>query len=170
IPVWGVGGGVMCGRGGCRVRIASIERKFEKSGPIPTKTAGWIAEFRDDRSGQVAMLFGLMAIVLFLLVGGAVDLGRWVHARTQTIAAIDAAVLAGGRALQVNASNKDAALQAARKYYTANVETRLPLKRDTVDFEVMDTENGTIVTARGSAAIETPFLKLANVPELPLIN
>lgn len=134
------------------------------------RTRPRLATFRHDRSGQVAMLFGLMATVLFLLVGGAIDLGRWVHARTQTIAAIDAAVLAGGRALQVNASNKDAALQAARKYYAANVETRLPLKRDTVDFEVMDTENGTIVTARGSAAIETPFLKLANVPELPLIN
>jgi Flp pilus assembly protein TadG len=152
------------------VRIASIERKSEKSGPFLAKAAGWIAEFRDNRSGQVAMLFGLMAIVLFLLVGGAVDLGRWVHARTQTIAAIDAAVLAGGRALQVNASDRDGALEAAQKYYAANVETRLALKSDSISFEVEDTANGTIVTATGSAAIETPFLKLANISELPLIN
>lgn len=161
----------MFGRGGRRERVVSGELERER-GMRRAARAGWarIAGLGRDESGQVAMLFGLMAIALFLLVGGAIDLGRWVHARTQTIAAIDAAVLAGGRALQVNASDRDGALNAAAKYYAANVESRLPLKRDNISFEVSDTANGTIVTANGSAAIETPFLKLANISELPLIN
>ena len=57
-------------------------------------------------AGNVAIVFALMAVVLMLAIGAAVDVGRWLHARDQTVAAIDAAVLAGGRALQTNSTDK----------------------------------------------------------------
>jgi len=50
-----------------------------------------------NRSGNVAILFGLIAVVLMLTIGAAVDIGRWLNARDQTLAAIDSAVLAGAR-------------------------------------------------------------------------
>ena len=58
--------------------------------------------YRDDASGNIAIVFALMGVVLMLAIGAAVDVGRWLNARDQTVAAIDAAVLAGGRALQTN--------------------------------------------------------------------
>jgi Flp pilus assembly protein TadG len=60
-----------------------------------------LAHFRSDQSGNVAMVFGLMAIVLMVAIGAAIDIGRWLHARDQTVTAVDAAVLAGGRQLQI---------------------------------------------------------------------
>ncbi len=92
--------------------------------------------FRDDTSGNVAIIFALVGVVLMLAIGAAVDVGRWLHARDQTVAAVDAAVLAGGRALQTNGSDKSAAIAAAKKYYDENVTSRLSVIDDSVTFTV----------------------------------
>ena len=72
-----------------------------------------LADFRFDQRGNVAIVWALMATLLMLAVGAAVDTGRWLHARDQTVAAVDAALLAGGRALQANATDEGAAIAAA---------------------------------------------------------
>lgn len=126
-----------------------------------------LQSFWADRDGAVAALFGLMAIVLFLMIGGAVDFGRWLHARNTTIAAMDAAVLAAGRSLQVD-GNADAAIAAAAAYYTKNTLNRLPLNSDTIEFTVSD--DGMSVTAGGNAFIDTPFLGLIDINELPILD
>lgn len=121
-----------------------------------------------NRDGDVAALFGLMAVVLFLMIGGAVDFGRWLHARHQTISAMDAAVLAAGRSLQVNPNDTSGAISAAQAFYTQNVETRLPLLSDTITFSVSD--DGQSVTAGGNAYIDTTFLSLANIDQLAILD
>ncbi len=126
------------------------------------------SRFGADCSGNVAVLFGLSAVVLMLALGAAVDIGRWLHARDQTIAAMDAAVLAGGRALQVNSTDTAGAVATAKKYYAENVKTRLPVIDDTVTFSV--TDGSTSLTASGSAYIKTPFLQFGNIDKLPLLN
>jgi len=132
------------------------------------RSPSWIARFTADQSGNTAVLFAVMAIGLMLSIGAAVDVGRWLHARDQTVAAIDAALLAGGRALQTNSQDSAGALATARKFYEQNVATRLPVTNDTVNFAVVD--GGTAITASGSAFIKTPFLQLANIDKLPLIS
>lgn len=127
-----------------------------------------LLRFRGDRSGSVAILFALMLVVLMLGIGAAVDIGRWLHARDKTIAAIDAAVLAGARTLQLDDADVDTAIATATKYYDENVSQRLPVTDDTVTFTVA--ENGNSVTANGSAYIETPFLRFANIEKLPLVT
>jgi Flp pilus assembly protein TadG len=129
---------------------------------------GRLVRFAADRSGNVAMLFGLAVIPLLIAMGGAVDYGRWLHARDQTIAAMDAAVLRGGRALQVDSEDAAAAITAAEKFYEENIKTRLTLLSDTVAFNIAD--DGTAMTTSGQAWIETTFLKLANIDKLPLLN
>ncbi len=124
--------------------------------------------FSDARGGSVTILFGLMGIILFLIIGLSVDMARWLHARTKTIGAVDAAVLAGARDLQVNGLDSDRAIAMATKYYNANVEDRPPLANDTIQFKVVD--DGTAVTAEGSAKLETTFMKLAGIKELPLLK
>ena len=127
-----------------------------------------IEQFRSDTAGNVAIVFALMSVVLMLAIGAAVDMGRWLHARDKTIAAVDAAVLAGGRALQTDGSNEEGAIAAAAKYYDENVTTRLPVVNDTVSFTVAD--DGMGIVANGSAFIKTPFLRFANIEKLPLIS
>ncbi len=57
------------------------------------------AAFSRDEDGVVAVTFGLAVVTLMIAVGVAVDFGRMHHARTQLAAAVDAAALAGGRAM-----------------------------------------------------------------------
>jgi Flp pilus assembly protein TadG len=40
-----------------------------------------IACFGADRSGNIAIVWALMGLVLMLAIGAAVDVGRWLHAR-----------------------------------------------------------------------------------------
>ncbi len=127
-----------------------------------------IARFSADRSGNVAIVFGLMLVVLMLAIGAAIDVGRWLHARDQTLAAIDSAVLAGARYLQTNSDDMDGALAAAQKYYAKNVKSRLPVKDDSITFKVGD--DGESMTASGTAHISTPFLQFATIDKLPLIS
>ena len=132
------------------------------------RAAAQFVKFRDDTSGNVAIVFALMGVVLMLAIGAAVDIGRWLHARDQTIAAVDAAVLAGGRSLQTTNSDGSAAIAAAKKYYDENVTSRLKVIDDTVKFTVAP--DGMGITASGSAYIKTPFLQFAAVDKLPLIS
>jgi Flp pilus assembly protein TadG len=135
-----------------------------------------ISQFASDRRGDVAVIFGLMAIMMFLMVGGAVDIGRWLHARGDTVAALDAAVLAGGRALQLN-GDEQAAITAAQRFYNENKKNRLTLSSstggdngdaDTITFLVSG--DGTEFTAQGAAYIGTPFLSLMGIKALPLLK
>jgi len=127
-----------------------------------------LARFGADRSGNVAIIYALMAVVLMLAIGAAVDIGRWLHARDQTISAVDAAVLAGGRYLQTNPTDTAGAISAAEKFYSQNVATRLPVLSDSISFAVGG--DGMSMTASGSAFIKTPFLQFASIDKLPLLS
>ncbi len=126
-----------------------------------------IARLQADRSGNVAIVFALMAIVLMLAVGAAVDIGRWLHARDQTQGAADAAVLAGGRWLQTNSTDTAGAIAAAQNFYKQEVATRLPVLNDSISFAV--SSDGQTVYANGTAYIKTPFLQFAGISQLPII-
>jgi len=124
-------------------------------------------DFVEDRAGGVSILFGLMAVTLLMCIGSAVDLSRWLSARTSTMSAVDSAVLAGARSLQVNSGDAEAALEVASHYYMQNTRDRLDV-RDEITFVLAN--NNTAVAARGSSFIKTPFLSFAGIPELPLIR
>ncbi|MFA7305038.1 MAG: pilus assembly protein [Hyphomicrobium sp.] len=127
-----------------------------------------IEKFARDTRGDVAILFGLMALVLFAMIGLAVDYGRFVNARSQTIAATDAAVLAGARALQTNGGDQAAALKVAQSYYAQATKSRLSLSTDTINFAIAD--NATAMVTTGNAIITTPFMGLAGTASLPILR
>ena len=124
--------------------------------------------FMRDRSGNIAMIFGLMSMMMFLIVGTAIDLARWLQARTITVSALDSAVLAAGRMLQVNALDETAALAAATRFYQDNTKGRPQLASDTIEFVTV--EGGTAITAQGAAMLETTFMKLGGISSLPLMK
>lgn len=126
------------------------------------------ARMMRDESGAVAMLFGLMFMVLLAFVGASVDISRWLRARTQTWQALDAAVLAGARALQLNPGNSTIAAATAQRFYSENVKRRQYLALDTISFAVTDQETAIAVT--GAAAIPTIFLGMIGIEKLSLFN
>lgn len=126
------------------------------------------ARFGSCNSGSAGILFGLLLTITVALIGSAVDLGRWLHARAITIAALDSAVLSAGRILQVNNSDEATALATAESLYKENTRQRAKLKKDTIKFVI--TDNGTAISAEGEARIETSFMNLVSIDSLPLLN
>jgi Flp pilus assembly protein TadG len=118
-----------------------------------------------DRSGNALVMFALSSVVLMLSVGAAIDIGRWLLARDQTVAAVDAAVLAGGRTLQTS-GDEAAAVTAAQKFYLMNVQSRIAVKNDSIAFAA----SGQSVTASGTAQIATLFLQFADINSLPIVG
>ncbi|WP_290991322.1 pilus assembly protein TadG-related protein [Hyphomicrobium sp.] len=129
-----------------------------------------LSRFAADSRGDVAILFGLMTLVILMMVGLAVDYGRLINARNQTLEAADAAVLAGARALQTNGGDQTAAIKVAQAYYKQAIQTRISVvsNSDTVDFAV--TDNGTAVVSKGNASISTPFMSVAGIKTMPLLH
>lgn len=122
---------------------------------------------RDDR-GSVGIVFGLMLTIMLVFVGASVDISRWLRARTQTWQALDSAVLAGARALQLDNENTVAATAMAQRFYNENVKRRVMLSNDSIAFAVSDA--GTAISVTGSASIGTLFLRLIGVENLALFN
>ncbi len=127
-----------------------------------------IGRFSRDTRGDVAILFGLMALALFMMIGLAVDYGRFISARNQTIAATDAAVLAAARTLQTNGGDQTAALKVAQTYYNQAIQNRIAVMSDTINFAV--TDNATSVITTGNASVKTPFMGLGGTNSLPILH
>ena len=156
-----------------RKSSASTPQREGPSGLSAVRTClNRLSNFAEDTAGDVAMLFGLMAMIMFMFIGAAVDMGRWLNARDQTMNAIDSAVLAAGRALQTNGGNETAALAVAQKYYDESIKNRLKVSTDSIRFEIAD--SGTSIKSKGNAYIKTPFLGVccgtSAVKSLPLLK
>lgn len=125
---------------------------------------GW----RSDERGSLAVFFILAGTVVFGISGAAIDYTRWINARQHTARAMDAAVLAGARALQLDHGNPAAALTIAKQVYDSNVIRRLKLSTDTVQFVTSD--NNLAITATGNATLQTTVLGIVGVRELPVLS
>ncbi len=116
----------------------------------------------------MAVLIALSLPVVMLCVGIAVDTGRWYGVRKATSSAMDAAVLAGARALQLNPGDPDFAIAAAQKVYAANVKDRAPLLSDGVSFAISD--SGASIVATGEAKLATTFLAISGITDLDVVG
>ena len=124
--------------------------------------------FSGDERGVVAPLLALLITTICLFIGLAVDYSRWYLAHRITVDALDAAVLAGGRALQTNPDDVTAALDLAMIYYRENTKTRPALESDNVTFVTAD--GNASVKAQGSAFITTHFMALGGFKKLAVVN
>jgi Flp pilus assembly protein TadG len=118
-----------------------------------------LLQWRDDESGAVAILFSLTALVIFALVGGAIDYGRAVHARYQIQEAVDSAVLAAARVWQTE-NDIDLAEKKGLEHYKNN-------KPEQIDSQVSkftpDLANNTI-SMEAVGTVKTPFLGVIRIP------
>ena len=136
----------------------------------PSATPVWrfrlLRRFADDRSGAVAIIFALSSIVVFAIAGGAIDYSRWTYSRNTMQNAIDAAVLAGARELQVNNGNESIAIESAKSTYLTRRAKYI--KEELIVFEVAN--SGQNFRARGNAYVQTPFMSVVGVPKLPVFE
>lgn len=119
--------------------------------------------FRKDERGTIAIIFALTATIVFGLVGGAVDYGRWLSAKSQTMSAMDSAVLAAGRVLQISGKTEAEAILAAQQVYAQN-KSRL-LSVESVNFQVV---GGNTVVATSTSSVQTPFMSVTGIQSLPV--
>jgi Flp pilus assembly protein TadG len=124
-----------------------------------------LKSFASDQSGNVGMIFGGTLLVMTAAVGGAIDYGRAVNARSQTQNALDAASLAGGRVLQTGGTTAKAA-DIALKVYTSQKSNHTSV--DTVAFGA-PTSGGTQIVPSGGVAVATPFLSIIGIKTLTVI-
>lgn len=142
--------------------------KIGKHGQSLVKTSGAvISRFCGERKGGVGPMFGLTFSIMLMFVAAAVDLSRWAAARSDTKSAVDAAVLAGARSLQVENENIGAAIAASTRYYTENTKN-LRVVDDSIHFETA--ANNMAMQAKGQSYVQTPFLNLVGIPRMPLVK
>ena len=121
-----------------------------------------------NRSGSVAVTFGLAATILMACVGGAVDFNRWHAAQRMTSDSVDAAVLAGARALQLNPANHQAAVDTATAFFQRNIAGKTELSTNTVTFVTSDQHQA--ITATGVAKINSTLLHVVGISEMTVMS
>lgn len=132
-----------------------------------TKRAS-IAQLIESRSGSIMVPFGLAATLIFGSVGGAIDFNRWHTAKRVTAEAMDAAVLAGARSLQIRPGNTQAAIDTATAYFQRNMNGKVDLAVNSIAFVVADQNQA--MTATGDAKINATFLKVLGISQLTVLS
>ena len=88
-----------------------------------TRWSHQAATFKSDDRGSVAMMFAIMASVLFFLAGMAIDFSRITDVRERVLASIDAASLATGRAMLEGKLSKAELETLAISYFNEDVKS-----------------------------------------------
>ena len=116
--------------------------------------------FRDER-GSVAILFGLMALPLFFMMGAAIDYTRAVKFRQAMQHAADSATLAAA-ALASDASTQDR-INRAQSFFAANLASQgLPAVSSQV------TANDVSVSLTANFIVRTTVLRIARIMSFPV--
>lgn len=79
----------------------------------------WVCRFRFDRSGNVAVMFGLTAMALVVMVGMAIDISRLVYIRSEVQKSLDASALAAAASRAQTAKELE---DVAKPYLAANLD------------------------------------------------
>ncbi|NQX80344.1 MAG: VWA domain-containing protein [Hyphomicrobiaceae bacterium] len=105
---------------------------------------------------------------LFLLIGGAgvaIDSLRWQMAIYRTQTAMDTAVLAAGRVLQLPETTAETVIETAQTYYRENQTANLV--SDVVNFSLIEDSSMVMGNTQGSK-INTAFLNIMGFDTLPV--
>lgn len=120
------------------------------------------ARFGRNERGTVAILFGITLLGLCMMIGVALDGARAYNASTRVQAALDAAALAGAKAMDIDGATNSDIEAAARNYFDAQL-TRLELTRIVVDdFEATPNWSTRTVVAAATVAVPSMFGAVAH--------
>ena len=115
--------------------------------------------FATEKSGQVAIIFGLSLVPSILAIGCGVDLSRAVVVRQRLGEALDAAGLAVGGTVGLSES---AMTELAQKYFYANYPDA-DLGTVTALSVTQSEEDENVIRVAGAAKVETAFMSLIGI-------
>ena len=108
-----------------RSRVVSTSNTNIDSTPhsrSSTDARGIIGAFTEDRSGSIAIVFALMAVITTSLIGGAIDFGRAYSMKARLQQAVDTASLAAA-SKYINDPERDieAAIAAGERFFRSSM-------------------------------------------------
>jgi hypothetical protein len=124
--------------------------------------------FVRDRRASIAPLFAMCLGLLLLTAGIAVDVTRWLHARSKAQAALSAAILAGARMLQISPGSRDQAVTSAALTFEQNRSKGPAFEVETLIFDIG--RDGLTFTARAAAWLPTTVLRLIGITRLSVLD
>lgn len=89
---------------------------------MQAKTDTAARKFAGSEEGTVAVIFALCAIVLVLVTGLAIDIGRVMHANQKITDALDAAALAAAKGMRDQGLDDAEVTTLVQRYFKANME------------------------------------------------
>jgi Flp pilus assembly protein TadG len=122
-----------------------------------------LQRLRQDRSGNVSMLFGLALIPLTAIIGLAVDFGRVYAVKSHTQSALDAAVLAAGRVAQVEKGSATTVADQTRLAATAYFIQAKPSGVVDTAIQFATDAGNTEFTVTATSWVRTPFLGVLHI-------
>lgn len=133
--------------------LAKSQARFRFSSHRP------LVKFAADDNGGVAIIFAFTGVVMLLMAGLAVDVGRMMMARSALVDAADAAGLAAGRALADGLKATDA-VKTAEAYFEANGDV---IKRSGAAIptpEITADTGGQVVTVEASVVVPMTLMQV----------
>lgn len=128
-----------------------------KTNKTGTRPAGLLGRFLNDRRGNVAVMFGLLAVPLIALVGAAIDYSEAHRAKARVQAALDAASLSVNRSMD---TMTDAELRdLARDVFNANMGGEY-FDAEISDENIVISDEDRTVTITAEATIDTNFISI----------
>lgn len=140
--------------------FASLQRGLPKVTQAITTSRRFARRLRREKSGNVAMIFALLAIPLTGAIGLAIDMGRIYHVAMHTQGALDAAALAAGRVAQVE---KTDTLNKASKSASAYYDQAKPTDVLQTSIAFAPNTQQTEFTVTATSWVRTPFLSVLDL-------
>ncbi|GBF25459.1 hypothetical protein MnTg02_00491 [bacterium MnTg02] len=123
------------------------------------RIAGVAKRFGGNQRGNVAIIFGMLAIPIFAIAGSAVDFGRAINMQRELTNSIDAAALAAGAAFNLDTEDR---IQLAKDYLNENFK---PAGNATVNeptITIVDKK----ITITITGTIDTTFLGVMGITNI----
>ncbi|MCQ0988117.1 VWA domain-containing protein [Jiella marina] len=120
-----------------------------------------MAAFKADRGGNFAIMAGLAAIPLVLVIGGGVDYSNAWRTKAEVQAAADAAVLVAAKYVGTDAAERE---RLADMYFAANVSDDVTIDTSGTNVTIVNNQYHYNV----DFSVETPFLNLMSVSSLDM--
>jgi Flp pilus assembly protein TadG len=133
-----------------------------------TSIARSAGDFRRDERGVIAVTFALILVVVMFAMGLAVDYGRSIKLKSKMASAIDAAALAGAKALNEQGLGASEVAALVRAFFDSNMEGDGGAAIASFDVAV-DTEKSS-VKIDVAGLMDTAFLRAVGVPSIEVRN
>ena len=125
-----------------------------------------LRKFCASEQGNIAVLFGILAVPILSFVGAAIDYTRANSARSSMQAALDSTALMLAKDLSDNTITSSQINTKAQAYFTA-LYTNTDARAVTVSATyTASTPQGSTIVVNGSGNVPTDFMKIAGFPQL----